>query len=59
MQTFNKATAAFVLAFLAALLAQVADATQFSDLTPLQWLVAIVSAIVTAGAVYAVPNRRV
>ena len=57
MQTINKATAAFVLAFLTALLAQVADATEFSDLTPLQWVVAVLSAVVTAGAVYAVPNR--
>lgn len=57
MQTFNKATAAFVLTFVAALLAQIADATELSDLTPLQWVVAILSAVVTAGAVYAVPNR--
>jgi hypothetical protein len=57
MQTINKATVAFVLAFLTALLAQVADATEFSDLTPLQWVVAVLSAVVTAGAVYAVPNR--
>ena len=53
----NKAVIAFVLAFLTALLAQVQDATEFGDLTTLQWIVAIVSAVVTAGAVYLVPNK--
>jgi hypothetical protein len=52
-----KAIVAFVLAFLTALVAQVQDKTEFSDLTTLQWLVAVSSAIVTAGAVYIVPNR--
>lgn len=56
MSTNAKAIAAFVLAFLTALVAQVADKTEFSDLTGLQWLIAIVSAVVTAGGVYAVPN---
>ena len=53
----NKAVIAFVLAFLTALLAQIQDATEFGDLTTLQWVVAIVSAVVTAGAVYLVPNK--
>ena len=53
----NKAVLAFVLAFFTSLLAQVQDKTEFGDLTTLQWLVAVVSAIVTAGAVYAIPNR--
>ena len=57
LTTSAKATVAFVLAFLTALLAQVADKTEFSDLTVLQWIIAIVSALVTAGAVYVVPNR--
>jgi hypothetical protein len=57
MQHANKAVIAFVLAFLTSLLAQVQDATQFSDLTPLQWVVAVLSAVVTAGAVYVIPNR--
>lgn len=57
MQTFNKATAAFVLTFVAALLAQIADATEFSDLTPLQWVVAVLTAVVVAGGVYVVPNK--
>jgi len=52
-----KAIVAFALSFLTALLAQVADKTEFSDLTVLQWLIAIVSAVVTAGAVYGVENK--
>jgi hypothetical protein len=57
MQTANKAIVAFVLTFLASLLAQVQDKTEFSDLTSLQWLVAVVSALVLAGGVYLVPNK--
>jgi hypothetical protein len=57
MQSANKAYIAFGLAFLTALLAQVADKTEFGDLTVLQWVIAITSAAVTAGAVYVVPNR--
>lgn len=57
MQTANKATVAFVLTFLASLLAQVQDKTEFGDLTSLQWLVAVVSAVVLAGGVYLVPNK--
>jgi hypothetical protein len=53
----QKAVVAFVLAFLTALLAQVADKTEFTDLTVLQWLIAVVSAVVTAGGVYAVRNQ--
>lgn len=53
----QKAAVAFVLAFLTALLAQVADKTEFTDLTVLQWLIAVVSAVVTAGGVYAVRNQ--
>lgn len=51
-----KSVAAFVLTFLASLLALVQDKTEFSDLTTLQWLVAVVSALVTAGVVYGVTN---
>lgn len=57
MTTSNKAVVAFVLTFLTTLLAQIADKTEFSDLTPLQWIVAVLSAVVTAGAVWVVPNR--
>lgn len=53
----QKAAVAFVLAFLTALLAQIADKTEFGDLTVLQWLIAVVSAVVTAGGVYAVRNQ--
>lgn len=53
----QKAVVAFVLAFLTALLAQVADKTEFGDLTILQWLIAVTSAIVTAGGVYLIPNK--
>lgn len=52
----TKAIVAFILTFLTALLAQIADKTEFSDLTTLQWVIAILSAVVTAGAVYAIPN---
>jgi len=51
-----KAVAAFVVTFLAALLAQVQDKTEFGDLTTLQWLVAVVSALVSAAVVWGVPN---
>lgn len=57
MQSANKAYIAFALAFATALLAQVADKTEFNDLTVLQWLIAVVSAAVTAGGVYVLPNR--
>lgn len=51
-----KAILAFVLSFLASLLSLVQDKTEFGELTPLQWLVAIISAIVVAGGVWAIPN---
>lgn len=53
----QKAIVAFVLSFLTALLAQIADKTEFTDLTVLQWLIAVTSAVVTAGAVYTVENK--
>lgn len=56
MKSSAKAFVAFALAFLTAMLAQIADKTSFADLTPLQWIIAVVSAVVTAGAVYLVPN---
>lgn len=58
MPTFaNKAVVGFVLAFLTSLLAQVQDKTEFSDLTSLQWIIAVLSAVVVAGAIYVVPNQ--
>jgi len=53
----NKALIAFTLAFLTSLLAQVQDKTSFGDLTSLQWIIAVLSAVVTAGAVYLLPNQ--
>lgn len=52
-----KAVIAFVLTFLSTLLAQIADKTSFSDLTPLQWLIVVVSSVVTSGGVYIVDNN--
>jgi hypothetical protein len=57
MQYANKAVVAFVLTFLAAVVAQIQDKTSFSDLTSLQWVVVVLSATVTAGAVYVIPNK--
>lgn len=54
-----KAFAAFALTFLASLLALVQDKTEFTDLTPLQWVIAVVSALVTAATVYGVTNPPV
>lgn len=56
MSSSAKAIVAFVLTFLSSLVAQLQDKTEFSDLTGLQWLVCVISAVVTAGAVYMVPN---
>lgn len=53
----NKAIVAFVLTFIAALLAQVQDKTEFSDLSTLQWVTVVLSAVVTAGGVYVVSNK--
>jgi len=53
----NKALVGFVFGFLTSLVAQVQDKTEFSDLSPLQWVVVVLSAVVTAGAVYLVPNQ--
>lgn len=52
-----KAYAAFVLSFLTAMLAQIADKTSFGDLTPMQWLICVCSAVVVAGTVYVAPKE--
>ena len=52
-----KAIVAFVLAFCGSVVAQVQDKTEFSDLTSLQWLVVFMTAVVTAGGVYLIPNK--
>jgi uncharacterized membrane protein len=51
-----KSLVAFVLTFCTALIATLQDKTEFSDLSALQWLVAVLSAVVTAGAVYMTDN---
>lgn len=51
-----KAYVAFALTFITALLALIQDKTEFGDLTPLQWIIVILSATVTAGGVYLVDN---
>lgn len=56
MSSSAKALVAFVLAFATSLVAQLQDKTEFSDLTGLQWLVVVLSAVITGAAVYAVPN---
>ena len=50
-----KAIVAFVLAFATSLLAQIQDKTEFTDLSSMQWVIVVVSAVVTAGAVYLIP----
>jgi len=53
----TKSLVAFVLTFTASFLALVQDKTEFSDLTPLQWLIAVLSAVVVAGGVYVTTNK--
>lgn len=51
-----KAIVAFVVTFLSSLIVLVQDKTEFSDLSGLQWLIAVATAFVSAAAVWAVPN---
>ncbi len=51
-----KAVAAFVLAFLTALYASIQGRTDLNDLGTIEWLIVILGAVVTAGAVFAVTN---
>lgn len=51
-----KAVAAFVLAFLGALLATVQGRTDLDSMKAVDWLIVVGSALVTAGATYAVTN---
>lgn len=53
----NKAILTFALTFLTALLASLEGRKEFSELTALEWLIVVASALVSAGAVYLVPNR--
>lgn len=56
MTAANKAIVGFIFGFLTSLVAQIQDKTSFGDLTSLQWLVVVVSAVVTSGAIYLTPN---
>ncbi len=51
-----KAAIAFVLSFLTALYASLQGRTDLNDLGPIEWLIIILGAVVTAGAVYVVTN---
>jgi uncharacterized membrane protein len=51
-----KAVAAFVLTFLGTLLASIQGHKEFGDLTALEWLIVVGSALVTTGAVYGITN---
>jgi uncharacterized membrane protein YcaP (DUF421 family) len=51
-----KAVVAFVLTFLGTLLASVQGRKEFSDLTTLEWLIVVGTALVTTGAVYGITN---
>lgn len=54
-----KAVAAFVLTFLGTLVASVQGRKEFGDLTALEWLIVVTSALVTTGAVYGITNPPV
>ena len=54
-----KAVAAFVLTFLGTLLASIQGKKEFSDLTALEWLIVLGTALVTTGAVYGITNPPV
>lgn len=51
-----KAVAAFVLTFLGTLLASIQGRKEFADLTALEWLIVVGTALVTTGAVYGITN---
>lgn len=51
-----KAIAAFVLTFLGTLIASIQGRKEFSELTTLEWLIVICSALVTTAVVYGVTN---
>lgn len=51
-----KAVAAFVLTFLGTLLASIQGRKEFGDLTLLEWVIVVGTALVTTGVVYGVTN---
>jgi hypothetical protein len=61
MSTSRKAVVAFVLSFLAALYATVQGRTDLDTMRPIDWVIVVLGAVVTAGGTYMVsndPNRR-
>ena len=57
MQHANKAWLSAAITGLSSLIAQVQGKEQFGDLSPLQWLVVVLSAVVAGAVVYVTPNR--
>lgn len=55
----HKAAAAFVLTFLGTLLASIQGRKQFGELTALEWLIVLGSALVTTAVVYGITNPLV
>ncbi len=51
-----KAVAAFALTFLGTLLASIQGRKEFTDLTALEWVIVVGTALVTTGAVYGITN---
>lgn len=56
MGNASKAWLGALVTALTAVIGQVADKSQFSDLTPLQWMLVVLSGVVAFGTVYVVPN---
>lgn len=53
----TKAIVAFVLTFCASLLATIQGRTDLDTMRALDWVIVVLSAVVTAGGVYAVENK--
>lgn len=51
-----KAFAAFVVTFVSTLLVSIQDKTEFTDLSVLQWVVVVLSSLVSAAVVFGVTN---
>lgn len=51
-----KAVAAFVVTFVSTLLVSIQDKTEFTDLSVLQWVVVVLSSLVSAAVVFGVTN---
>lgn len=51
-----KAVAAFIISFCGAMLAFLQDKTSLDSMTGIQWVIAVLTAVVTAGGVYILPK---